>query len=215
MSLNINDPQNLYHGWWLLSDDAGWRGRVEATGWDLVHRYGGPDRHYHSLAHLRECLEALEDVEAACEDPVAVATALWFHDAVYDATRSDNEAKSEDLAVERLTEMGESQERITVVRRLIRDTAHRPDPATPDGRLVVDIDLSILGKNPARFDNYDAAIRREYAHVPDEAYRHGRAGVLRGFLARPTIYRTPTFVERYEAAARANLERALAKLEPL
>lgn len=215
--MSVDDRQILfYHNWWPLAEEARWqRGRVKQIGWDLIRRYGGPDRHYHGLTHLIECIDAWEEIRTDCEDAVAVATALWFHDAVYDATQSDNEAKSEDLAVERLTGMGESQERISRVRRLIRDTAHRADPATPDGKLIVDIDLSILGKNPARFDNYDAAIRREYAHVPDEAYRHGRAGVLRGFLARPTIYRTPTFAERYEAAARANLERALAKLEPV
>jgi predicted metal-dependent HD superfamily phosphohydrolase len=211
--MSIDDRQILFYDrWWPLSEEAGWRpGRVEQVGWDLIRRYAGPERHYHNLTHLDECLDALEQVKADCEDPIAVATALWFHDAVYDAVRADNEELSEDLAVERLTEMGETQERITRVRRLILDTAHRTEPSTPDGRLIVDIDLSILGKNPDRFDNYDAAIRLEYAHVPDDAYRRGRAEVLRRFLDRPRIYRTRAFAP-LEQPARANLARAIARL---
>lgn len=211
--MSIDDRHILYNDHWRpLADLAGWSQAGDGIGSDLLDRYGSPGRYYHNLLHLAECLSELEAAKASCADPVAVAIAIWFHDAVYDAARADNERASEELAVARLSVLGEAEDRIARVAHLIRDTAHQADPATPDGRLIVDIDLAILGKNPARFDNYDSAIRLEYAHVPDDAYRRGRGDVLRRFLSRPTIYRTPDFVDRLEKQARANLERAVARL---
>lgn len=194
--------------WYDSGDDAG----LAVCHDLLVNRYGDPRRAYHNQLHLLECLEELDAAGETCADPATVALALWFHDAVYDPTRGDNEAASADLAAVRLAALGEPTDRIARVRELVLDTTHRDEPATPDGRLIVDVDLSILGKSQARFDNYDAAIRAEYAHVPDAAYRAGRATVLRQFLDRPTIFRTPMFVERYEHQARENLTRAVARL---
>ena len=78
---------------------------------------------------------------------------------------------------------------------------------------LVDIDLGILGQDAEQFAAYDQAIRREYHWVPEPQYRSGRAAVLRGFLARPNIYHTPTFRQRYEHQARCNLGAALRQLE--
>jgi predicted metal-dependent HD superfamily phosphohydrolase len=102
---------------------------------------------------------------------------------------------------------------VDAVTRLILCTKHDRPPRTPDGRLIVDVDLSILGQGPDVFDAYDAAIRREYAHVPDAAFAAGRAAVLRRFLDRPTIYATKFFQQRYERPARENLQRAIARWE--
>lgn len=178
---------------------------------DLLSRWSSPSRRYHNIEHLRDCLDEL--ASSGPVDGVAgrrpVALAIWFHDAIYDATRSDNEAASADLADAALRALGEPRPAVADVCRLILDTAHRAEPVTADGRLIVDIDLAILGKPPERFDRYDAAIRAEYAHVPDADYRAGRSRVLRGFLDRPRIYRIPRFAERYESQARINLTLAI------
>src|SRR4051812_48010248 len=63
----------------------------------LVTAYTAPDRHYHNLAHVRDCLRTVEAVYPYLVDPRAVDAALFFHDAVYDPTRSDNEERSADL----------------------------------------------------------------------------------------------------------------------
>jgi predicted metal-dependent HD superfamily phosphohydrolase len=182
---------------------------------DLLARWSSPSRHYHNVEHLHECLRELNAAsgDLGAIDPRPVAVALWFHDAIYEPSRGDNEAASADLAAVTLREQGEHPATINRVRQLILDTAHRAQPHTPDGRLIVDIDLSILGKPPARFDRYDAAIRAEYAHVPWPDYRAGRRKVLQAFLDRPAIYHAPRFQTLYEAAARANLQRAMARLE--
>jgi predicted metal-dependent HD superfamily phosphohydrolase len=82
--------------------------------------------------------------------------------------------------------------------------------ATADGRL--DVDLAILGADAARFDEYEKQVREEYRWVPAMLYRRTRKAILQGFLSRPTIYRMPLFIERYERPARENLARSLAKL---
>jgi predicted metal-dependent HD superfamily phosphohydrolase len=98
------------------------------------------------------------------------------------------------------------------VSELITATKHDAQPESDDARVLVDIDLSILGAEPARFDEYEMQVRKEYAHVPDVLYRLGRAIILKQFLARPSIYSTPYFRDRLEARARKNIGESLARL---
>jgi predicted metal-dependent HD superfamily phosphohydrolase len=91
-------------------------------------------------------------------------------------------------------------------------TRHEAVPADVDAQVLVDVDLSILGAEPARFDQYEAQVREEYGWVPGPIYRHKRKAILESFLTRAAIYNTSRFVERYERQARANLARALARL---
>ena len=199
---------DLHQRWRRLFPTAG----HDALFSELAAAYSAPDRHYHNLAHIADCLRRADDVRIFLTDFRAVATALFFHDAVYDPTRSDNEERSADLAENRLRGLREPEPFIATVRDLILDTRHVTSPATGDGRHVVDIDLAILGAPPAEFDAYEHAIRLEYAHVPDDAFRRGRARILRSFLDRPRIYGTDHFRDLYEAPTRANLARSLAAL---
>lgn len=70
---------------------------------------------------------------------------------------------------------------------------------------LVDIDLAILGADPARFAEYDTQVREEYRWVPESVYRSKRREVLAGFLARPAIYGTGRFRDHLEGRARENL----------
>ena len=178
----------------------------------LLAHWAQAHRRYHTLQHLRECLASFDAHRALAEQPGEVALAVWFHDAVYDTSRHDNEAASADWAARVLVQAGAATEVAQRVHALIMATRHSQAPATPDERLLVDIDLAILGAAPARFDEYERQIRDEYGFVPEALFREKRGEILRGFLERPALFATPALSDRFEAAARANLARAIAAL---
>ncbi len=175
----------------------------------LLAAYAQPQRHYHCLQHLEECLALFEQVRDLAEHPEEVEIALWFHDAVYDVRGTTNERQSADWAVRALLSCEASQPTQNRVEQLVMATQHDAAPVDGDERLLVDIDLSILGAAPERFTEYDRQIRAEYSWVPEAVYSMKRKAVLSSFLARPSIYSTPYFRERLEAQARINLSAAI------
>lgn len=176
--------------------------------------YAEPQRRYHTLAHIEDCLVRLAAVtDLSDRDRTVLTAAFWWHDAVYDPTRSDNEALSAELAGQDLPTLGYAADDVAEVKRLILLTqGHQVPAGDPLGALMVSIDLSILGADPPAYDTYARAIREEYAHVPEEAYRLGRARVLQYFLDTPTLFPDPAFAARFDAPARANLRREIASL---
>ena len=179
----------------------------------LIAAWSQPWRHYHTPQHLGECLDALARERAQARRPGGLALALFFHDAVYDPQAGDNEARSADWATRALTDASVPPDAVPRVHALVMATCHGAAPAVPDlpdAALLVDIDLAILGAPPARFAEYEAQIRREYAHVPPEVFEPRRRRVLAGFLAREPLYQTPGMRARCEAQARMNLARVIA-----
>ena len=181
---------------------------------ELLRAYGEPHRKYHGLDHLRDCLEQLDAAPADEADRDLAETALWFHDAVYVPGRGDNEARSADWAAGAMRRAGIPEDRTRAVARLVRLTDHAGPPTDPVGALVCDVDLSILGRGPAEFAEYERRIREEYRDIAEPVYRMGRSAVLSRFLARDPIYPSPYFRSRYESAARRNLIQTLERLTP-
>jgi predicted metal-dependent HD superfamily phosphohydrolase len=153
----------------------------------------------------------LDEVSGVAEAPDLVEFALWLHDAVYVPGAADNEERSAARAEQFLATLHAAAHAATV-RGLILATRHAARPARPDERLVADIDLAVLACPTVAYDAYAAAIRAEYAAVPDADFRAGRRGFLQALLARPALYHTPLLHARCEAAARRNLARELQQL---
>ncbi|MCE9658449.1 MAG: N-methyl-D-aspartate receptor NMDAR2C subunit [Burkholderiales bacterium] len=179
----------------------------------LLAAYREPQRRYHTLQHLAECIARFEPVQDLAASPAEVELALWFHDAVYDVRGHGNEARSAAWARDELRAARAPAAVAARVHDLVMATRHDALPRPGDAMLVVDIDLSILGASPGRFDEYEAQIRAEYAWVDEATFRGKRRSILTAFLARPTIFGTPHFRAALEAAARANLQRSLDHLE--
>jgi len=184
---------------------------------ELRRAYAAPERHYHGLRHIEALLGLAEQRASAIADRDAVDAAIWFHDAIYDTRRSDNEERSAELATARLAGTAE-RDRIALIAAMIRATAGHAVPAFADAAaaqdcaLFLDMDLAILGSAPADFEAYEQAVRREYDWVSEPQWIAGRRAVLAGFLARPAIYATAAFRATHEAAARRNLAEAMARL---
>ncbi|WP_144419369.1 hypothetical protein V5F23_10930 [Pseudomonas sp. WP18] len=178
----------------------------------LIRHYREPHRAYHSCQHLEECLQVRDCVDAACQAPAEVDLALWFHDAIYDPLRHDNELRSAQWLDTVARDSGLDEATRRRLQDLIMVTRHDGAPATVDEAVLVDTDLAILGAPFERFEEYDQQVRREYRHVPSFLYRRKRRQVLEGFLARERIYTNAAYFDAFEQQARANLARAIGRL---
>jgi predicted metal-dependent HD superfamily phosphohydrolase len=206
------DLANLHSRWDSLFRGMGTPQARHHEFEQLVRHYREPHRAYHTLEHIAECLTHFDGVRHLAPNADAVEAAVWFHDVVYDPRGADNEGASAAYAQATLKRLGADEPFAAEVARLIRLTRHDRPPDDVAGQLMVDVDLASLGAPAEKFDENGRNIRREFAHVDDAAYQRGRADILRRFAARPRIYFTSTFFDRFEQAARANLARAVAAL---
>jgi len=193
---------------------------VDAVGADLLRRWQEPHRHYHDATHLSEVLTAVDALGVGELDGSshAVATlASWFHDAVYAVDPlAANEAESASLAARQLGRLSVDPDLTGRVVTAVLDTAsHDLSPQAsgdPAREVVHDADLWVLSAPAARFDEYCAQVREEYAQVPGPLYAKARAEVLRPFLTREHVYLTAHARAEWEESARENLRREIRRL---
>jgi predicted metal-dependent HD superfamily phosphohydrolase len=202
-----------FAAWARVWSELGVRDASPETYEELIRHYGEPHRAYHNLQHLKECLHVRRYINAACQAPAEIDLALWFHDVIYDPLRSDNELRSAQWLDDVARDSGLDDETRRRLYDLVMVTRHDGAPATADEAVLVDTDLAILGASFERFEEYDLHIRREYSFVPLPVYRQKRRQVLEGFLARGRIYTTAAYFDVFEQQARANLARAIERLD--
>ena len=184
---------------------------------DLRNRYAEPQRRYHTWAHIEALLGWFALRRDHLHDPVAVELAILFHDAVYDPARSDNEAQSARLLQDAVLPKVSDDTRLRAIGMIEATAAHGlAESLSGDDRSdmaeFLDMDLSILGAAPAVFDEYERAIRDEYAFVPEDLFKTARRGILERFLERPTLYFSEWGHDRFEARARSNVAASIAAL---
>ena len=181
---------------------------------ELLAAYGDPGRGYHDTRHLAEVLARLDELAEAgvAYERRPVRLAAWFHDAVYDGGAGAEE-RSAQWAERSLAGLLPDPE-VAEVARLVRLTEHhRPAEEDLDGCALSDADLAVLASPAERYRRYVDDVRREYASVPDDDFRRGRAAVLRALVEQERLFRTAHARERWEAAARRNLADELSELE--
>jgi predicted metal-dependent HD superfamily phosphohydrolase len=184
-------------------DAASLIGKVAAS---LRSRYAEPHRRYHNQSHIDALLGLFAEVRADVQSPTSFELGIWYHDAIYEPKRTDNEHMSSLLARDELSRYGASAVLIEqVVGHVLATADHNSSGGHPDTPLFLDIDLSILGSDTANYRRYADDIRSEYAWVDSATYNARRAEILARFLRRPRIYCTPTIATRLEQSARANL----------
>ncbi|MEO7403891.1 MAG: N-methyl-D-aspartate receptor NMDAR2C subunit [Burkholderiales bacterium] len=178
----------------------------------LINAYRRLGRHYHTLGHLDACLREFDTARDLAQRPAEVEMGLWFHDAVYRTYSKDNEERSADWARRFLAGHGGGGDVIARVVELILATKHAAEPAGADAKLLVDVDLSILGQSADVYAQFEGDVRREYWWVPAKTFAEKRAALLQGLLERPHLFSTERFRERYESQARVNVANAITTL---
>ena len=178
----------------------------------LQSAYAEKHRAYHTSRHIDECLSLFDELKHLAEHPSEVECALWFHDAIYEPMSKLNEERSANWMAEFGAAVGLKSDSVARVRAHIMATRHVAFPADGDSRLVVDIDLAILGAAPSRYEEFERDVRREYRWVPGIVYRPKRAAILQSFLDRIRIYHWEPAYERFERGARVNVSDAIEAL---
>lgn len=179
---------------------------------ELEEKYSHRKRHYHTLAHLDHLLAVLTETRGAVSGWDCLLFTLYYHDAVYNATKSDNEEKSAELATARMQQLHVPAAMIERCRGQVLATKQHRQHEDADTNLFTDADLSILGQDWDAYARYASGVRKEYSMYPDLLYKPGRRKVLRHFLDMHRIYKTDYFYGKLEANARLNLQRELEQL---
>lgn len=176
----------------------------------LVCAYSQPERRYHNLSHIIHMAE--QSVELKCMS-TDLHRAIWWHDYFYDSRANDNEERSADELVSSLHGWGVSQAKCDRARTLVMYTKDHEVPGhDEEGKLLIDLDLSILAAREETYNFYAAAIREEYGWVSDEAFRKGRLAFLHSMVGRERIFTSRHFGDRYESLARSNLLKEIERL---
>lgn len=174
----------------------------------LLHAYQEPQRAYHQVQHIVECLTLFEKVQSQIEDGFALQLAIFFHDVVYQPRSSSNEQDSALWMRQQLVgALPETQ--LDKIANWILATQQHATTSDSDLAYLLDIDLAILGSSPARFTDYQQQIRKEYAWVDELIYQEKRHAVLRQFYLTQPLYQTRYFQQHYEQQAKTNLLQAL------
>jgi predicted metal-dependent HD superfamily phosphohydrolase len=196
--------------------------RLRSAAEGLLERWSEPHRRYHNRSHLDRVLATLRQLAAdeggetssgSADLGDLAALAAWYHDAVYEPTRSDNEEQSAAAARRQLAQLDVAKGIVGEVSRLVLLTkSHAPAQHDRAGALLCDADLAILATPADIYDAYSAAIRAEYSYVSEQDYRAGRAAVLGALTARPRLFHTGHGWAAWEQPARGNIARELQEL---
>ena len=184
---------------------------------EIAVRYDERQRAYHNAQHIQQLFSQFEQVKHQLSEPHIIALAIYYHDVIYEPTRSDNELKSAEFAVE-ILEPYLNAEQCQYIYALIMMTASHQlnnemgSDKNSDAAYLLDMDLSVLGMPYSEYEQYAKAVREEYVHVTDKNYQKGRTHVLNQLLAHPTLYITNYYRSRLEAQARDNIKREINSL---
>lgn len=178
----------------------------------VIAAYSEKHRAYHTLDHIDACFHHLDAVLSEAKRPNEIELALWFHDVIYKPFSGTNEEDSAEWASEFLVENEVNADCIDRVYSLIILTKAHLTPETEDAKIILDIDLSILGASTKVYQQFETDIRKEYKRVPSFIFKKKRKEILQNFFERPSIYNTSYFHDRLERQAKQNLAMAIEAL---
>ena len=185
---------------------------INGTFDELSKLYSSPKRYYHDITHITNLLKLWENNKNKLGDEEIVYLVIWFHDAIYDSWKSDNEELSAEMAKEFLIKINYPIYKIDKVVQYILATKTHESNGDSDLNFFLDFDLSILGADETIYDIYAQQIRDEFSFYPNFLYNRGRRKVLNAILEKKSIYKTDEFKALLENQARTNIQRELDNL---
>lgn len=216
---SIPEPENfnkLKSQWYELASKYNPETKVIESFWDeIIKAYNTSKRYYHNLFHLEYMFKVIAPFKDLLNDPDAVYFSIWFHDMVYNSSKKDNEEQSVERSSEVLIKLKAPVELIAKVKSMIIATkSHMSAEAQDfDIKLLLDVDLAILGSDEETYNTYAKAVRKEYGQYPTLLYNPGRKKVLQKFLQSEYIYKTEEMRSRLEVQARTNISIELNNLK--
>lgn len=176
---------------------------ADALGEALIRAWDEPQRVYHGQSHLIWLLDEADRRAALIRDRAFLGYAIWFHDAVYEPGRPDNETLSADWARTSLAAEPNLAARVAHVIEMTK--SHADGEADGDAALFLDMDVAILGAPWETYCAYAAGIRAEYPHIVDPAFAAGRGAFLAKQLEHERTFRTELYEDELGQQARANM----------
>jgi predicted metal-dependent HD superfamily phosphohydrolase len=173
----------------------------------LTSAYGETHRHYHTIAHIRHCLQQFDLCKAQLANPDAVEISIWFHDVIYQCGVPDNEKRSAELYRELSQDVHQNDFRQSVDDMIIATIHDKASPALIDEQYMVDIDLSSFGLSWDDFLRDSSNLRLESSHLSDSEYHQRQGNFRKSLLTRERFFYTDYFYQKFEVQARDNLER--------
>ena len=179
--------------------------------WNEIEKnYSSKSRYYHNLEHIENMFVELNNVESKINDLDTLLFSVYYHDIIYKSTKKDNELQSALIFKKRISKT--SFVKLSKCMAQIEATKEHKLSNDNDTNLLLDIDLSILGKSTNEYQKYCDNIRKEYHIYPDFMYKKGRKKVLKSILELDSIYKTDFFKQKFENQAKENLRQELNQL---
>lgn len=177
---------------------------------EIENNYSSKSRHYHNLEHLENMLSELSKIQSGVKNLDCLLFAIYYHDIIYKSTKSNNEHQSALTFENRISKT--SFDKLNECMSQIEATKEHKISDDYNTNILLDLDLSILGKTSEEYKKYSENIRKEYQIYPDIMYRKGRKKVLKSILELDFIYKTDYFKRLYENQAKENLRLELKRL---
>ena len=179
---------------------------------EMEENYSSSNRFYHNLTHLETLLNQLGNVRNEISNWEAILFSLYYHDLIYDSTRSDNEEQSAIIAADRMQRIKVPEQVIEECKLHIIATKFHKLSEIMDSNYFTDADLSILGHSWKEYSIYFKDVRKEYLIYSDAIFNEGRSKVLKHFLNMDRIYKTDYFYNHLEQQAKLNISKELDEL---
>lgn len=213
--MNLSDRLSLFLIWRQTHKGLGTKASMIEFR-RLCRAYDEPHRHYHTLRHIKSCLDVINTHYSDVPNIDRVRMAIFYHDIVYDVKRKDNEFASANIFTIYGIKLGLPVEVTSSIGHLIDMTAtHKVDEnAGPLVKVMNDVDMSILAADEATYLEYARGVWREYSEFGRDLYIDGRLQFLETVDPSKLFHTAPMKAKVNDAVCNIRMERDLLYLNP-